>query len=78
MGTGGALGCNITSFIVGEFGKKEYPIINGTVSCNNSSTPEEDLANSSGHESIPYAAPDDCVWMRDSNTQKYELDCEDR
>ena len=75
--TGGALGCIIASLIVGEFGKKEYPIIDGTVECSTNTTEEENLANSSGHESIPHAAPRGCVWIRDSRTQKYELDCEE-
>jgi hypothetical protein len=74
---GGALGCIIASLIVGDFGKKEYPIINGTVECSTETTPEEDLANSSGHEKIPHAAPRGCVWVRDSSTKKYELDCEE-
>ena len=57
---------------------KEYPIIDGTVECSTNTTQEEDLANSSGHDTIPYAAPRGCIWIRSSRTQKYELDCDDK
>lgn len=71
----GALSCIIADMVVGDHGNKEYPIINGTVECSKSSSPEEELANTSGHESIPYAPPDGCVWLRDSDTKEYVLDC---
>ena len=28
-----------------------------------------------GHQTIPYAAPDNCMWLRNSETKYYELDC---
>ena len=44
-------------------------------SVNMSSTSHKKVYKSKGHEKIPYPAPDNCMWIRDSRTQKYELDC---
>ena len=42
---------------------------------NNSKVINEKAHMSEGHETIPYPAPDTCIWIRDSKTQRYELDC---
>lgn len=35
----------------------------------------EEIKKSEGHETIPYPAPRNCIWIRDSETQTYELEC---